>query len=1222
MVKTDPLGREIVVIATNNDGTVRRSETTFDIQSNVIEVKDSRDLKAFEYTYDMAGRVLYTKSMDAGEKWGFQDSRNKLIHTWDARNIHTRFYYDELDRSSSIKIDGALDLNQVTERFIYGDDPSIAQSRERNLRGQLVKSYDQAGTQENKLFNPEGTSLLSERKLLRQFTSEATWDDPSQVTLDSESYISKSKYDNIGRPLQQELPDGTTRSYVYNEGGNLEKLLISTSDGKLIKQEFVKKTSRDAKGFRQSIIIGNDVQIDYKYDPETFRLKRLRSKLSKGSGRIYQDIHYTYDAVGNLIHHNDLAQQPDAVSPNVIQGLNVSSHHEFEYDALYQLIAAKGRVHQALLQNDHVDHSRDSNSPSNWAKGTRHITLNNGASIERYTRKYDYDLNGNIKSIKHFGTSQNWTRDIWTSLQSNRSLQKHDLNDLEIQNPESRFDENGNCLYMPHLRNVAWNYRNNISKAVAIDRSDQGKSNDEEYYIYGGDGMRVRKITQRVIDVATNKIELTEKIYLNGCEIKRIFINNSEILKRITSHISDGTNHIAKIHAWEKDTLARETHDIAQKRIHYLLANHLGSASLELDEQGDIITYEEYFPFGGTSFQAGRNKRDIHLKDYRYSGKEQDDFTGLYYFGYRYYAHWNGGWMSPDPIGPKDGLNLYLYVHNNPVNLIDPNGLQSKKNFKSYEQKDTDEDYKKFYLGKVIQTVDGKKEYVTFVETKLEIQNGKEMLQPYVKTTPFTSDTVVDKKSGKVILNQPEEPFQTKNDEEKPDDTSIKTDGKGKSDSSDPESTVVSKNKNSDANLSPNNGDVPTSEEGTNDSNKNSPPQINIPNEFIGEEGINGSFEGTETGEGNTKKGDKNRNGSGTNPNDSLGVAQDGRNCKTPWWVQLLSIPVGFAYNFVDGAIIEPIKIAHDLISGTLWYTGVTSSHNNWSGIGKAADQGVSRVDMIIGIPLSVPNSFINAYNAAMNGDGFQFGYEAGNIYGFYKMGKSLAQKKYNNYVKGMYDKGMKLQTDGTLKADSKMVNKGKKLVDSYLDIRKKQVAKLEKFAKKHYKGKIDDTKWEFDNTSTGILGLYSATDKLVTIYEGAFTGYIKEFLPNVKRGDVLSFWDYDFLKSTHETFGMHPEHVAIHEGYHVYQNKMEPAFYNSNVGGPPWRYQYNPLEYTPIKTSQAPTFGFTLSTTGLEGAFNYAYKFTAEFKAGQALFNLGLLTSSMFHKPNQENSK
>jgi RHS repeat-associated protein len=79
-------------------------------------------------------------------------------------------------------------------------------------------------------------------------------------------------------------------------------------------------------------------------------------------------------------------------------------------------------------------------------------------------------------------------------------------------------------------------------------------------------------------------------------------------------------------------------------------------------------------PYGGTAFSAGKNQKEVALKDYRYSGKERDDSTGLYYYGQRYYVPWMCRWLNPDPIGQKGGLNLYEFVQSNPINLIDPNG--------------------------------------------------------------------------------------------------------------------------------------------------------------------------------------------------------------------------------------------------------------------------------------------------------------------------------------------------------------------------------------------------------------------------------------------------------------------------------------------------------------------------------------------------------------------
>jgi RHS repeat-associated protein len=90
-----------------------------------------------------------------------------------------------------------------------------------------------------------------------------------------------------------------------------------------------------------------------------------------------------------------------------------------------------------------------------------------------------------------------------------------------------------------------------------------------------------------------------------------------------------------------------------------------------MDGDGQIITHEEYSPFGSqTYFESWTKSR----KRYGYSGKERDKETSLLYFGKRYYIPWLCRWLNPDPLGTADGLNVYQYVHNNPINLHDPEG--------------------------------------------------------------------------------------------------------------------------------------------------------------------------------------------------------------------------------------------------------------------------------------------------------------------------------------------------------------------------------------------------------------------------------------------------------------------------------------------------------------------------------------------------------------------
>jgi RHS repeat-associated protein len=107
--------------------------------------------------------------------------------------------------------------------------------------------------------------------------------------------------------------------------------------------------------------------------------------------------------------------------------------------------------------------------------------------------------------------------------------------------------------------------------------------------------------------------------------------------------------------------------------IRFQLESHLGSGSVELDDQAKILTFEEYSPFGTTTYQGA--DADLETpKRYRFTGKEGDEESGFNYHGARYYAPWLGRWCSPDPSGTSDAVNLYLYCHANPIVGLDTTG--------------------------------------------------------------------------------------------------------------------------------------------------------------------------------------------------------------------------------------------------------------------------------------------------------------------------------------------------------------------------------------------------------------------------------------------------------------------------------------------------------------------------------------------------------------------
>ncbi|MBK6514316.1 MAG: RHS repeat-associated core domain-containing protein [Polyangiaceae bacterium] len=88
--------------------------------------------------------------------------------------------------------------------------------------------------------------------------------------------------------------------------------------------------------------------------------------------------------------------------------------------------------------------------------------------------------------------------------------------------------------------------------------------------------------------------------------------------------------------------------------------------------------YEEYAPYGTSAYRSAKSGVEVSARRYRYTGKERDDETGLYYYGARYYAAWLGRWTSADPLGiGADGPGVYNYVRGSPVVYSDPSGMES-----------------------------------------------------------------------------------------------------------------------------------------------------------------------------------------------------------------------------------------------------------------------------------------------------------------------------------------------------------------------------------------------------------------------------------------------------------------------------------------------------------------------------------------------------------------
>ena len=722
-VHFDALGRPFLTVTHNKtvcpnhdlDGTDVEfcTRVVLDIEGNLRAVIDANDRLVMRYDYDLLGNCIRQASMEAGNRWMLNDVTGKPIRVWDSRGHTFRTAYDPLRRRLRSFVTGTdpttPDQEILAERLVYGEQHPEAELR--NLRDKLYLHCDQAGTASTEEYDFKGNPLLTWRRIAWEYKQTIDWRtldlalpaypaDPVELAaleaaiaplLEGAPYTSRSTYDALNRPATITTPHTPTMrpSLIcpsYNEANLLERvdanLGRTTTNGQLVWTPFVTNIDYDAKGRRQRIDYGNGASTFYDYDPLTFRLVGLRTRRNVLAfpddcpdpaptgwpGCQVQNLHYTYDPAGNITHIRDDAQQTI-----YFRNRRVEPSAKYTYDAFYRLIEAQGREH--LGQTNGITNPPTSADASN-AYHARRDHPGDGQAMGSYIERYVYDAVGNFLAMQHRGSDPvhpGWARSYDYSetslLEPAKPSNRLSSTTTGNENPTTArylHDIHGNMTRMPHLGgefpdpNLHWDYRDQLGRA---DLGGGGTA----YYVYDAAGQRVRKVWEKSATL------VEERIYLGGFEIYRRR-QGGELLERETLHIIDDRQRVALVETRTLDTAGDDP--APAQVIRYQFGNHLGSSSLELDGQGQTISYEEYTPYGSTSYQAVRSQVET-AKRYRYTGKERDEETGFSYFGYRYLSSWLGSWTQADRFGPIDTLNLYRYAKSNPIKFFDQNGSES-----------------------------------------------------------------------------------------------------------------------------------------------------------------------------------------------------------------------------------------------------------------------------------------------------------------------------------------------------------------------------------------------------------------------------------------------------------------------------------------------------------------------------------------------------------------
>lgn len=652
----DTLGRLVLQIEHNKDslGADEFCQTlaVLDIEGNLRAVTDARGNAVMRYKYDMLGNMVFQNSMDAGRRWLLQNIVGNPLQSWDERNHTLYFEYDDLHRPLAKKVeggDGAVLLNNYYERTVYGE--SLPNPKTNNLRGKPVIVYDASGKSETLGFDFKGNPKTVVKTFAEKYKEVPDWSVPNpDALLETESFTTATEYDALNRVTRRTAADNISIFLpAYNQAGLLDSVRV-TQNGDT--DFFVRNIDYNEKRQRSRIVYGNNVATNYFYDKENFRLIRLETKRQNGDP--LQDYYYTYDPVGNVTHIED--KNIPAVFFN---NQKIEATASYTYDALYRLIEAKGREHAGQLTFGQFDNWND-------LPFMKEYSPNDPMAWREYTQNYLYDKVGNIEEMSHAAPGGNWTRTYNYAATSNRLLSTEVGGDTYNY---SYHPQHGFIASLPHLQVMKWNFNEEL-QAVARQSAASGTP-ETTYYVYDGSGQRARKITENQAPAGVvDPSKKSQRIYVGGVEIYREYgIAEAVTLERKTYHVMDDKSRIAMI---ETRTAGDDGSPV--RLVRYQFSNYIGSVNMETDDAARVISYEEFHPFGTTSYQAVDKTIKAAAKRYRYTGMERDGESGLEYHSARYYLPWLARWLSPDPIGIDDGVNLYLYVHDNPINRHDPTG--------------------------------------------------------------------------------------------------------------------------------------------------------------------------------------------------------------------------------------------------------------------------------------------------------------------------------------------------------------------------------------------------------------------------------------------------------------------------------------------------------------------------------------------------------------------
>lgn len=593
----------------------------YDLYGNLVKISDHAG-NSINYTYDSEGNKLTEHIKDSGgslqKSLSYSyDALNRLKRITNPDSSYTEYTYDFRNNKKSAK-----DPRNNTTNYGYDE------------LGRL-KNVSQPGSVDT-LYGYDTNNNLTSVK-------------------DANNNTTLYKYDDKGRVYQVISPDTGTTTYAYDPAGNL----TSKTDAKGVMITY----TYDALNRLTTIDFPTDTDILYSYDTCPNGKGRLCS-MTDASGTTS----YEYTPKGQIKKEAKL-----------INSFNYVTQYTYDQNGnMKTMTYPSGKVITYNYTNDRA--TSVLNGAANLATnitykpfgGMNGITYGNGlASSIGYDTQYrlatlttgtfqnltyGYDFNGNVTSITPGKTytydaldrlatgtgswgSLGWTYDGVGNRQTenaNTYNYSPSTNKLTSANGISfGYDNNGNTI---SEASRVYTYNQNQRLIQVVDGAMTAG------YTYNGNGQRVKKTVNGTVTIFHYSLSgqiIAESTSSGTVTAEYVYLNSQPLAK------IEGSN------------------------VYYYHNDHLATPQKMTDSAGVVRWAADYKPFGEVNITTSEITNNL-----RFPGQYFDSETGLHNNYYRDYNPALGRYPQADPIGIRSGTNhLYVYVADNPIMLIDPDGL-------------------------------------------------------------------------------------------------------------------------------------------------------------------------------------------------------------------------------------------------------------------------------------------------------------------------------------------------------------------------------------------------------------------------------------------------------------------------------------------------------------------------------------------------------------------